>query len=279
LAWLIVAFGALSRQSALFLDPEFAPHPGNVVRATSVPAACLSSPFSISLIQFASFLRPCLLRVGNAWQIVRKSHDDWFLVEDLRFAGGVGPVIRQSWREVHLCRSQDEVRPHGKRSSHDACAREICRREFQAHLREPSGPTHPGIARSSHHHPRGPGKLVRVTTKALHQAVKRNSDRFPEEFMFVLDAGEKLEVVTICDHLKQLKFSRAQPTAFTEHGAIMVATVLKTKRAVEMSVFVVRAFVELREMLVRNSHLARKLAELEQKISRHDKEIVSIVAA
>ncbi len=121
--------------------------------------------------------------------------------------------------------------------------------------------------------------LYGVTTKALNQAVKRNSDRFPEEFMFVLDAGEKLEVVTICDHLKQLKFSKAKPTAFTEHGAIMVATVLKTKRAVEMSVFVVRAFVELREMLARNSHLARKLAELEQKISRHDKEIVSIVAA
>jgi len=121
--------------------------------------------------------------------------------------------------------------------------------------------------------------LYGVTTKALNQAVKRNRDRFPAEFMFVLDAGERLEVVTICDHLRQLKFSRAPPTAFTEHGAIMVATVLKTRRAVEMSVFVVRAFVELRDMLARNSHLARKLAELEQKISRHDKEIVSIVAA
>jgi hypothetical protein len=121
--------------------------------------------------------------------------------------------------------------------------------------------------------------LYGVTTKALNQAVKRNRDRFPDEFLFALDVREKLEVVTNCDHLQQLKFSRALPTAFTEHGAIMVATVLKTRRAVEMSVFVVRAFVELREILTRNSDLARKLAELEQKISRHDKEIVSIVAA
>jgi hypothetical protein len=59
----------------------------------------------------------------------------------------------------------------------------------------------------------------------------------------------------------------------------MAATVLKSKRAVEMSVFIVRAFVELREMLARNRDLARKLAELERKISRHDKEIVSIVEA
>jgi hypothetical protein len=121
--------------------------------------------------------------------------------------------------------------------------------------------------------------LYGVTTKALNQAVKRNRDRFPDDFLFALDVREKLEVVTNCDHLQQLKFSRALPTAFTEHGAIMVATVLKTRRAVEMSVFVVRAFVELREILTRNSDLARKLAELEQKISRHDKEIVSIVAA
>jgi hypothetical protein len=121
--------------------------------------------------------------------------------------------------------------------------------------------------------------LYGVTTKALNQAVKRNRDRFPEEFLFALDAGEKMEVVTVCDHLHQLKYSRTLPTAFTEHGAIMAATVLKSKRAVEMSVFIVRAFVELREMLARNRDLARKLAELERKISRHDKEIVSIVEA
>jgi hypothetical protein len=103
--------------------------------------------------------------------------------------------------------------------------------------------------------------------------------QFPDEFLFALDAGEKMEVVTICDHLHQLKYSRTLPTAFTEHGAIMAATVLKSKRAAEMSVFIVRAFVELREMLARNRDLSRKLAELERKISRHDKEIVSIAEA
>lgn len=85
--------------------------------------------------------------------------------------------------------------------------------------------------------------LYGVTTKALNQAVRRNRDRFPAELLFVLDASERLEVVTTCDHLHQLKFSRALPTAYTQHGAIMVATVLKTKRAVDMSVYVVRAFI------------------------------------
>ena len=83
--------------------------------------------------------------------------------------------------------------------------------------------------------------LYGVTTKALNQAVRRNQDRFPDEFLFVLTKEEKLEVVTNCDHLLPLRFSRALPTAFTEHGTIMAATVLKSKRAVEMSVFMVRA--------------------------------------
>jgi aromatic ring-opening dioxygenase LigB subunit len=119
--------------------------------------------------------------------------------------------------------------------------------------------------------------LYGVTTKALNQSVRRNRDRFPDEFLFVLTGTEKLEVVTNCDHLRQLRFSKALPTAFTEHGAIMAATVLKSKRAVEMSVFVVRAFVELREILSRNKDLARALAELERRVARHDKEITSLV--
>lgn len=119
--------------------------------------------------------------------------------------------------------------------------------------------------------------LYGVTTKALNQSVRRNRDRFPDEFLFVLSETEKLEVVTNCDHLRQLRFSRTRPTAFTEHGAIMAATVLKSKQAVEMSVFVVRAFVELREILSRNKDLARALVELERKVSRHDREIISLV--
>src|SRR5579885_3497039 len=90
-------------------------------------------------------------------------------------------------------------------------------------------------------------RLYGVTTKALNQAVKRNSARFPSDFVFSLNQVEKQEVVTKCDHLAALKFSRTLPHAFTEHGAIMAANPLNTPRAVDVSVFVVRAFIKLRE--------------------------------
>jgi hypothetical protein len=83
--------------------------------------------------------------------------------------------------------------------------------------------------------------------------------------MFQLNAEEKEQVVANCDHLARLKFSPALPNSFTEHGAIMAASVLNTPRAVEMRVYVVRAFVRLRQMLASNAELARKLAALEEK--------------
>jgi len=116
-------------------------------------------------------------------------------------------------------------------------------------------------------------------TKALNQAVKRNRNRFPADFMFQLTAEEKQEVVTICDHLARLKFSPALPYAFTEHGAIMAASVLNTPRAIEMSVYVVRTFSKLREMLATHKDLAHKLAELERRVVGHDEAIRSLVAA
>ena len=119
--------------------------------------------------------------------------------------------------------------------------------------------------------------LYGTTTKALNQAVKRNKDRFPSDFMFQLNAGEKSEVVTNCDHLKGLKYSRTLPYVFTEHGAIMAANVLNSSRAVEMSVFVVRAFVKLREMLSTHKDLERKLTELEKKVGKHDDAIKAII--
>ncbi|ODS34619.1 MAG: ORF6N domain protein [Candidatus Scalindua rubra] len=88
---------------------------------------------------------------------------------------------------------------------------------------------------------------------------------FPEDFMFQLTANEKAEVVANCDHLKRLKFSPNTPYAFTEHGAIMLATVLNSPIAVRASIEVVRAFVRLRQMLASNAELARKLAALEKK--------------
>jgi hypothetical protein len=85
--------------------------------------------------------------------------------------------------------------------------------------------------------------------------VTRSFARFPVDFMFRLTAAEKTEVVANCDHLASLCFSRALPHAFTEHGAIMAASVLNSPRAVEMSVFVVRAFVAIRRAITMNSRV------------------------
>lgn len=120
-------------------------------------------------------------------------------------------------------------------------------------------------------------KLYDVSTKALNQAVKRNSERFPIDFMFELTNDEKNEVVTICDHLKRLKFSYALPKVFTEHGAIMLASVLNSQRAVNASIYVVRAFVRLREALKSHKELAERLKELESKFAGHDEQIRDII--
>lgn len=107
--------------------------------------------------------------------------------------------------------------------------------------------------------------LYGVTTKRLNEQVKRNADRFPSDFMFQLNAAEKGEVVANCDHLAKLKFSKVLPYAFTEHGAIQAANVLASPQAVEMGIFVVRAFVRMRELATVHADLAKRLAELEQK--------------
>jgi len=118
-----------------------------------------------------------------------------------------------------------------------------------------------------------------VTTKALNQAIRRNADRFPADFMFRLTKEEKREVVTNCDHLENLKFSPVNPRAFTEHGAIMAASVLNSPKAIGVSVFVVRAFVQLREAIAGHKELARKIAQLEKKLGDHDEQIMVLVEA
>ena len=121
--------------------------------------------------------------------------------------------------------------------------------------------------------------LYGVKTKRLNEQVRRNSDRFPRDFLFQLTPEEAIEVVANCDHLGNLKYSKTLPNVFTEHGAIMAASVLNTPRAVEMSVFVVRAFVRLRNLLATHKELAEKLAELERKLASHDEQILAIVNA
>ena len=112
-----------------------------------------------------------------------------------------------------------------------------------------------------------------VATKTLNQAVKRNFKRFPGDFRFQLTKAERDEVVTNCDHLRSLRFSSARPWAFTEHGAIMAATILNSPRAVEMSVFVVRAFIRLRDVARNHAALALKLAALEHRVAGHDADL------
>lgn len=101
--------------------------------------------------------------------------------------------------------------------------------------------------------------LYGVPTKALNQAVRRNSRRFPPDFMFQLTELEKQEVVTNCDHLARLKFTRSLPFAFTEHGAIQVSNLLNTVQAIEMGIYVVRAFLHLRELVAGHEGLLARL--------------------
>ena len=116
-----------------------------------------------------------------------------------------------------------------------------------------------------------------VPTKRLNEQVKRNVNRFPADFMFQLTKSEKSEVVANCDHLENLKYSRALPYAFTEHGAIMAASVLNTPRAIEVSVFIVRAFIKLRQIIAGHKELQRKISKIENRLIDHDEQIVELV--
>ena len=104
-----------------------------------------------------------------------------------------------------------------------------------------------------------------MPTKRLNEQAKRNRERFPPDFMFQLTSAEKLQVVANCDHLAKLKFSKSLPFVFTEHGAIQAANVLASPQAIEVGVYVVRAFVHLREMIISNKELALRLDELERR--------------
>jgi len=113
-------------------------------------------------------------------------------------------------------------------------------------------------------------ELYGVTTKRLNEQVKRNRGRFPEDFMFQLSSEEKIEVVANCDHLSRLKFSKALPYAFNEHGALMAASILSSDAAVQMSVYVIRAFVRQRELLLAQSDVLKRLAQIDAKLLKHD---------
>jgi ORF6N domain len=123
-------------------------------------------------------------------------------------------------------------------------------------------------------------ELYGVPVKRLNEQVKRNQERFPDDFLFQLTTEEEQGLRSQIATSKPGRGGRRySPYAFTEHGAIMAATVLNSERAVEMSVFVVRAFVRLREMLSTNQQLAGKIDELEQRLDTHDASIQELIEA
>ena len=121
-------------------------------------------------------------------------------------------------------------------------------------------------------------ELYDVETRVLNQAVKRNARRFPADFMFEL-TPEEFDNLKSQNVMSSWGGRRTPPYAFTEHGAIMAASVLNSDRAVEMSVYVVRAFVQLRELMVNHKALAQKLTELERRVSDHDHSLSEVIDA
>jgi phage regulator Rha-like protein len=132
-------------------------------------------------------------------------------------------------------------------------------------------------------------ELYGVKTKRLNEQVRRNADRFPSDFMFRLTTQEvrslrsQFATSSSIDNRSQIETGsqkhrdpRFRPYAFTEHGAIMAANVLNSKQAVEMSVFVVRAFIKMREQLLNRAELEKKLVEIEKVLLSHDTALVDL---
>ena len=124
-------------------------------------------------------------------------------------------------------------------------------------------------------------ELYGVTTKAFKQAVKRNIDRFPPDFMFILSHQEftNLRSQFVTSSSPQWGGARYKPMAFTEQGVAMLSSVLRSKRAVQVNIEIMRAFVRLRDMASTQKKLAVKLNELERRIKRHDESIQAIFEA
>jgi hypothetical protein len=138
-------------------------------------------------------------------------------------------------------------------------------------------------------------RLYGVPTKVFNQAVKRNADRFPEDFAFqptetelkilrsqiVTSSSEAIESTTATKTRSQIVTSshggrRYLPWAFTEHGAVMAANILRSEQAVQMSVFVVRAFVRLREHIEANAAILKRLAEIDRTLLQHDTALLDL---
>lgn len=120
-------------------------------------------------------------------------------------------------------------------------------------------------------------ELYGVETKYLNRQVKRNRERFPEEFMFQLTQEEKEELVTNWHRFRTLKHSASYPYVFTENGVAMLASVLRSEKAIKISIHIIKTFVRLRHWISTYKELAEKLSELERQVGRHDEEIRILV--
>ncbi len=121
--------------------------------------------------------------------------------------------------------------------------------------------------------------LYGIETRALKQAVRRNRDRFPQDFMFEVSSTELKSLVSQSVIPSASKFGGAKPMAFTEQGVAMLSSVLRSQRAVKVNIAIMRAFVKLREILETNRALAGKFADLEKRVDKHDEEIAAIIEA
>ena len=111
-------------------------------------------------------------------------------------------------------------------------------------------------------------KLYQVETKRLKEQVKRNIKRFPSDFMFELTKEEFTEVVANCDHLKTLKFSQFLPMVFTEHGILMLSSVLKSDTAIDVNIQIMRTFTSIRKYALTHDELAKQIASLDMRVSK-----------
>ena len=120
-------------------------------------------------------------------------------------------------------------------------------------------------------------ELYGVETKYLNRQVRRNIERFPHNFMFQINKEERNELVTICHRFEKMKHSASLPLAFTEHGVAMLASVLKSRKAVAISIHIIQVFVKLRRMIFSHKVFKEKLDLLERKVVQHDRQINKII--
>lgn len=120
-------------------------------------------------------------------------------------------------------------------------------------------------------------ELYQVDTKVLNQAVKRNTERFPEHFRFQLSHREKDELVTNCDRFNGLKHSSVNPFAFTEQGVAMLSAVLKSETAINTSIRIIDAFVAMRNFLMHNASIFQRMERIEMKQLKTDEKVDAIL--